>query len=130
MELHVPYKEIFKREADFRVSYRYYSFEEGGRWSPVYQGIRNDFWYKNDGNLKGSLYMIWPEFEDTSGNVILCKSEPIALSGTARMWIANSSLIQYHKEYLTLGMSGYFQEGGKRTAECTVIELINLDDNG
>ncbi len=126
MELHRPYTDIFKRNADFRVSYRYYSYEEGGRWNPVYQGIRSDFWYKNEGNLKNSIYMIWPEFEDASGNVILDKSEPIALSGTARMWIISPDLIPYHKQHLTLGMSGYFQEGGKRTAECTVTELINL----
>jgi hypothetical protein len=96
---HIPYEEIVKRKPDFRVRYRFYSPEEGGRYLLPYQGIRSDFWYDHpDHKANGqSLFIIWPEFENERGEVITDKSMPVLQSGTGRMWIINDQLISYHK---------------------------------
>lgn len=114
------------REPDFRVTYRFYTFEEGGRWSPVFQGYRSDFWYDHKDNQKGMHFMIWPEFEDEKGHVIMENNIPVELHGTARMWIITDKFINHHKGKITVGTKGYFKEGLKSIAECEVIELLNI----
>ncbi|MCS1350891.1 hypothetical protein [Mechercharimyces sp. CAU 1602] len=73
---------------DFDVKYRIYSEEEGGRESLPYQGIRWDFAFKND---LTNNYMIYPEFEDCEGNVIL-DIRKVRSEGTARMWIVSHEI--------------------------------------
>lgn len=53
MEVWVPYEKIRNHPADFRVKYRLYSVEEGGRKNRVFQGLRCDFSYDGD-NMAGS----------------------------------------------------------------------------
>jgi len=120
-----PYEISFNRKPNFRVRYRLYSYEEGGRYSPALQHYRCDFHYKNDGKFKHSLYMIWPEFEDENGR-ILDGTEFVPTTGTATMWIVTKDFIPYHKEYLKVGAIGHFQEGGRKVGECEVIELIEF----
>lgn len=43
-----PYAEVFGREADFQVTYHLFSAEEGGRYTPAYQGIRWDIRYEDE----------------------------------------------------------------------------------
>ena len=126
MESHVPYEEKLKRKPDFRVKYRFYSQEEGGRYILPYQGYRSDFWYDNEEHKKGMSFIIWPEFEDEHGNVITDKSISVREHGTARMWIINDEFIKYHQGKINIGTIGYFKEGQRSTAECEVIELINI----
>lgn len=121
----VPYETSFNRKPNFRVKYRLYSHEEGGRYSPALQHYRCDFHYKNDGKFKHSLYMIWPEFEDENGD-ILDSGSYVSMSGTARMWIVSKDFIPYHKEYLKVGTISYFLEGGRKIGECEVIELVEF----
>ncbi|WP_353722343.1 hypothetical protein [Dyadobacter sp. 676] len=121
----MPYEISFNRKPNFRVRYRLYSYEEGGRYRPAFQHYRCDFHYKNDGKFKHSLYMTWPEFEDENGN-ISDEAEYVPMSGTARIWIVSKKFIPYHKEYLKIGTMGYFHEGGKKVGECDVIEWIEL----
>jgi len=123
--MHQPYENILGHHADFRVAYRYYEQEEGGRRTLPFQGIRSDFWYDSgDHTLKG-VFMIWPEFEDASGEVILENNKSVQSSGTARMWIINNQLRKYHQERIKIGLTGYFIEG-KRVATCEIIEIIGL----
>jgi hypothetical protein len=70
--------------------------------------------------------MIWPEFEDENGNVIIDTSSPVAASGTASMWIIDRDFVDYHKGKIELGTKGFFKEGGHSTGECEVIELISV----
>ncbi|XOV94218.1 MAG: hypothetical protein ACFHWX_05835 [Bacteroidota bacterium] len=126
MELHNSYEESIQRKADFRVKYRFYSEQEGGRFSLPHQGIRSDFWYEHPDHEKGELFMIWPEFEDENGDLILDKSVPINIMGTARMWIINKDYIDYHKGKIKVGTKGYFKEGSHSTGECEVVELLNI----
>jgi len=48
MESWKPYEEVRNHPPDFRVRYRFYSEEEGGRKNPVFQGLRCDFSYDGD----------------------------------------------------------------------------------
>jgi hypothetical protein len=126
MGTHKSYKEIMNREPDFRVTYRFYTLEEGGRWSSVFQGYRSDFWYYHEENKKGLHFMIWPEFENEESDIIIENNIPIKLSGTARMWIITDKFINHHKGKIVVGTKGFFKEGFKSVAECEVIELLNI----
>src|SRR5215217_2117195 len=106
MEGYTPYSDILKRLPDFRVKYQLLSKDCGDN-RYIIQGNRFDFRYSNDGHLKNSHYIIWPEFEDDGGFTILDKYLPIQPSGTARMWIINQTLKEYHLLHLKVGSIGY-----------------------
>lgn len=121
------YEDLFNRKADFRVKYKLYSKENGGRYSWTYQGIKFNFWYDHIDHQKGMLFMIFPEFEDITGNVIVKNDIPVSNTGTARMWIISKEFFEYHRGKILIGTKGFFMEGGKRVGECEVIELIGLN---
>ena len=118
---HKPYKDILGRDFDFKVKYRIYKPDEGGRFFPASQGIRWDFMYDTQKNEGRQLFLIWPKFEDQQGNVIISKSEPVPYEGTAQMWIINKDSIDYHIKRIEIGSKGFFHEGGKQMGECEVI---------
>jgi hypothetical protein len=126
--MHQPYQEILKHPHDFVVKYRFYSIEEGGRSYPPVQGLRLDFSYKDKKLNVGGVSIIWPEFEDEKGNIIIMKDIPVALNGKARMWIISPERRPIHQERIRIGTKGYFMEG-KPVAECEVIEIIGLMTN-
>lgn len=122
--MHRSYEEILKRNCDFRVSYRFLTLEEGGRSHLPHQGIRSDFWYEHPENKVNNLFMIWPEFEDENGDLIL--EGVVPRKGFARMWIINDAYREYHREKIKIGTIGYFREGIMTSARCEVIELGSL----
>jgi hypothetical protein len=73
--------------------------------------------------------MIWPEFEDEKGNLIIDSVERVNPIGTARMWIINAKMRKMHRNRIKIGIKGYFIEGAKRVAECEVLEIIGLQSN-
>lgn len=119
---HQPYKDIINRDYDFRVKYRLYSQEEGGRGTPVYQGIRWNFWYESEKHETQSIFIIWPEFEDEHKEIIT-SNIPVPVEGTAQMWIINNDWFDYHIARIRAGTKGYFHEASRRVGECEVIEL-------
>lgn len=121
--MHTPYRERLVNGPHFRVKYRFYKEQEGGRKFTPYQGYRSDFWYENP-NPRNHLFMIYPEFEDENGNVILDNTSPVPSEGTTIMWILLEDRVPYHKEHLKLNTICYFMEGPNRVAECEVIELM------
>jgi hypothetical protein len=124
-----PYEIIRKHPADFRVQYRFYSQEEGGRKKPVFQGYRSDFTYDGD-DIRNKFYCIHPEFEDEQGNVILNDSTPVPFEGTARMWILFPEMRkEVHVNRIKVGVLGYFMEGPKKVAKAEVIEILGLFKN-
>lgn len=127
--MHKSYSERLKHPADFRVKYRFYSEEEGGRRSTPFQGYRSDFWYPYENHVPNSQYMIWPEFEDEAGKVINENDKSVSSNGTARMWIVMPKMREYHRDKIIVGIKGYFMEGPKRVADCEVIEIIGLNVN-
>lgn len=127
--MHTPYEERLKHKADFRVKYRFYTQEEGGRQVIPFQGYRSDFWYFNEEHKPNEVFMIWPEFEDKSGEVILENCKGVDKEGTARMWIIIPERREYHRNKIVIGTKGYFKEGGRSTGDCEVIEIIGLHMN-
>ncbi|OQP57935.1 hypothetical protein A3860_39660 [Niastella vici] len=127
--MHQPYETRLGHPADFRIEYSFYSKEEGGREKLPFQGIRSDFWYDHQCHEVNWLFMIWPEFEDQSGNVILDDTIPVPKTGIALMWIINDERRIYHRDKIKVGTKGYFREGSRKTAVCEVIEIIGLLTN-
>ncbi|MCC8411059.1 hypothetical protein LJ707_19115 [Mucilaginibacter sp. UR6-1] len=123
--MHTPYQERLSRLPNIRVKYRFKSEAEGGRKSLPYQGIRFDFSYDESNNL----YIIYPEFEDENGYIILKDNIPVPCVGTALMWIINPESIPFHQEKIQIGTKGFFREGDNIIAECEVIEVIDLHNN-
>jgi hypothetical protein len=74
--------------------------------------------------LKNSHYIIWPEFEDDGGFTILSKWLPIQPSGTAKMWIINQNLREYHQLYLKVGLVGRIGENGALIDDAHFILLL------
>lgn len=75
------------------------------------------------------LFIIYPEFEDFSGNIITDPTLTVSKYGTARMWILADEKTEYHRNKIIVGTRGFFMEGSKKVGECEVIELINLKQN-
>lgn len=126
----IPYERTLNHKADFRVHYRFYLENEGGRKMLPFQGYRSDFWYEHPTHLNtNQIFMIWPEFENLHQEVILESNSSVPLSGTARMWIIIPERRLYHLDKITVGIKGYFMEGGRKVGECEVIEILGLAEN-
>jgi uncharacterized protein (DUF433 family) len=117
-----PYTEVFGREPDFRVTYRLFNPEEGGRKTPAYQGIRWDMAYEDDKGLK--TRMVYPEFIDPDGFAI--PNGPFAPVGQANMFVLNSAMLDFHRQHIRLGVRGYFMEGPRRVGVWEVAEALGL----
>lgn len=126
--MHKPYKKGLNHKADFRVKYKFRSPENGGRKTgPPYQGIRSDFSFV--GEPENKMYMIWPEFEDNEGNVLTYNDQSVPNEGTARMWIINNEMRPLHYDKIKIGVKGNFREGNLYSADCEVIEILDLKIN-
>ena len=94
-----------------------------------FQGYRSDFWYEHPEHGESQIFMIWPEFENENGELLLNDAVSVPVSGTARMWILIPERRIYHQDKIKLGLRGYFMEGSRRVAECEVIEILDLPIN-
>ncbi|WP_204356494.1 hypothetical protein [Arcticibacterium luteifluviistationis] len=129
MTKYQPYNERLGHSHDFEVEYRILNESEGGRKTLPYQGIRWDFWYEFNGQHENQLFMIWPEFLDSNGNVITKNNVPVPASGIARMWIVNDSLRKYHQDEIKVGLNGNGHEGGTVVAKYVVSKIVGLMTN-
>lgn len=121
MSKHVPYEEEFNRKHDFVVEYEFIDDQEDYTTS-LCQGMRSDFCYEEDYGVK-SIYMIWPEFEDEEGHIILDTKTPIKKNGRARMWIMEEEKKDAHKERLKVGQIGFLVGGSHKIASVKVVEV-------
>ena len=64
---HFSYAERFNRSCDFRVNYELVNQLESE--TIIQQGIRTDFCFEKE--HKKQNYIIWPEFEDEDGELII-----------------------------------------------------------
>ncbi len=127
---HTPYDQNFNHQADFRVKYRFFTNEEGGRRVLPFQGYRSDLWYHaSEESNPNQLFMILPEFENEKGELILRLDIPVPLQGTARMWVIIPERRDFHSTRIQIGTKGYFKEGSVNTAEFEVIEILGLHNN-
>lgn len=124
-----PYEQVKNHPQDFDVKYKLYSEEKGGR-KVTFQGLRCDFSYEGDDISKDGIYMIYPEFEDENGDVILDMNKPIQLVCTARMWIVIPEMRNdIHKSRIEVGTKGYMMEGSRKIGEVEVIRIVGLHTN-
>jgi len=117
------YTEQFGRSPDFRVTYRLFTAEEGGRKTPPSQGIRWDFRYE-DKAIHTGTWMIWPEFLGLDGEVL--PPGLIPASGQANMFCFNLDSREFHCQHIRPAVRGYFVEGPRRVGVCEVVEVIGL----
>jgi len=129
MNTHKSYNEILGHPHDFEVEYRILTEKEGGRKLPPHQGIRWDFFYPNDQQDKYGVFIIWPEFIDSNGDIILTTETPIAITGKALMWIINPERRSFHISRIKEGLIGYSMEGKRKVAECIVTKIVGLPTN-
>jgi hypothetical protein len=85
--------------------------------------------YEGDDPAEDGIYMIWPEFEDEQGHVLLDQERHVPSTGTARMWIASPKTRIIHCSRMKPGTKGYFMEGQRRVAEAEIIEIVGLHTN-
>lgn len=115
-----PYAEIFGRKADFQVAYRLFSFSEGGRYTPAYQGIRWDSRLADE--TQPHNWMVYPEFIDADGFII--PNGPVAPVGRANMFPLHTTLRTKYQQLVQLGTRGYFVEGSQRMGVWEVLEVF------
>jgi len=128
--MHQPYHIILGHQADFKVRYRFFTKNKGGRATLPYQGYRSDFWYLHEEQESpNSIYMIRPEFLDNTGEVITDSEVTIPREGIAKMWIIVPGMREFHRKGIKIGVKGFFMEGPNRVAEAEVIEIMDLHTN-
>jgi hypothetical protein len=127
--MHSSYEIKLGHPADFKVRYRFYSSEQGGRTGLPHQGYRSDFWYPHPDHKENEIFMIWPEFEDSNGNLILNNDFSVPQNGIAQMWIIVPKRRSYHFDKIKPGIIGYFMEGSRKVAECEIVEIVGLLTN-
>lgn len=126
----IPYEQKRGYPHDFRVSYRFFPADEGGRKSLPFQGYRCDFSYAGDDISQSGIYGIHPEFEDANGAVLLEAESCVPAEGTARMWVLFPAMRrEVHARRITTGVQGFFMEGPRRVGAVEVIEVNGLLEN-
>ncbi len=90
-------------------------------------GIRWDFAYAED-HPTNSLFMIWPDFLDASGNSLPTDMPlPFGVDLKARMYILNREFAEsFHRSRLQVGTKFFCHEGPKQVACGTVIQISRL----
>ena len=117
---------MLKYPADFEVSYRFFSKEEGGRETGTpSQGYRGDWLYENDDPKRDGIYMIHSEFLNDFGQPFE-EHKHVPMQGIARMRIIFPEMRNYHQKRIKEGAKGYFVEGSKKVAEATVTKILGL----
>ena len=112
---------------DFEALIRIFSTEEGGRFTPPFNGIRWDFGYADD--APGStIYMIWPDFFDAAGDSLPTDQPlPIGVEIPARMAVVVDEIrTSYHRERIRVGTYFFCHEGSKRVAAGHVTRITGL----
>lgn len=114
-----------KEFTDFKVKYRFFTFEEGGRktGAPI-NNYRSDWLYAED-KAEDGIFMVWPFFENQLGELISKESYAYD-KGIARMHILVPEMRYLHQKRIKVGTKGFFMEGARKVAEAEVIEIVNL----
>ena len=111
---------------DFEALIRIFSEAEGGRRTPVFNGIRWDLGYADD-PPGSSIYMIWPDFLDDGGDSLISDgSLPVGVEIRAAMTIVAGPMRAYHRGRIQVGTRFFCQEGSRRVAEGRVTRITNL----
>lgn len=125
--LHSPYSAA-GQSPDFEVEYE---IEVDPELSDITiaQGVRCDFLFDGEDPKVDGVYMIWPEFLDDNGSVIINKKLLPEKKGHATMWIGDVKTKRKIRDRLTLGSKGYWVVGSKKIAKVTVSKILGLFDD-
>lgn len=114
---YIPWSDVLKREADFEIDYTF--IDEN--FTP-FVGMQTHFKYITDDQ---EVWIIFPEFLDKEGIVMMDKRETPALKGKAEMWIINKDNTEKHKSKLYVGMRAYITFFHRILAE-VIVTKINI----
>lgn len=114
---------------DFEATIRIFREEEGGRRTPPRNGIRWDLCYADD-DPKETLWMVWPDFLDQSGESRPEEEElPVGVQLPAKMFVLVDAMrSEYHRKKAAVGVRFYCHEGPKRVAEGVITKITHLFD--
>jgi translation elongation factor EF-Tu-like GTPase len=118
---------LHKIPDDFEAVIQIYTAEEGGRVTPVFNGIRWDLCYAED-RAEAGIYMIWPDFIDHDQNSLPTSQPlPIGVELSARMVILVDEMRErVHRQRIKVGSKFYCHEGAKRVAFGRVTKITGL----
>jgi hypothetical protein len=110
------------KKSYFRARYR--KLKTGVRFFP---GLRSDFKFAED--TGDTVFMLWPEFEHSPGNIIADRSEEAPDSGTAVFpqpaFPESQEYVEMLKERVKVGAKGYLVAGSEKLAEVEIIEVLH-----
>jgi len=114
---------------DFAATIRILREDEGGRRTPPRNGIRWDLCYADD-DPKDTLWMVWPDFLDHSGESRSEEEElPVGVPLPAKMFVLSEQLrAEVHRKKVQVDTRFYCHEGPKRVAEGVVTRITHLFD--
>ena len=103
---------------------RYQKLKTRVRFLP---GLRSDFKFSVD--TDNTVFMLWPEFEHSPGNIITDQSEEAPDSGTALFpqpaFPDNREYVEMLKERVKPGAKGFLVAGSEMLAEAVIIEVFH-----
>lgn len=111
---------------DFEAQITLRSIEQGGRRSPVFNGIRWDIAYDD---LPGELWMVWPEFMTVDGQSWpRDRVLPVGVPLAARMLVVRDELrASFHRQRIRVGVQFGFYDGPHRQADAVVTRITGLN---
>jgi translation elongation factor EF-Tu-like GTPase len=119
-------RRLYSGQDDFEARIRVFTAAEGGRKTPVFNGIRWDFAYLDDPDVN-CLYCIYPDFYAENGDSLSDEPIPIDVELPARMYILRDDMrCSVHRSRLAVGTEFYCQEGGTRVAHGIVTRITGL----
>ena len=121
------YRQRSGLEPDFQVHYQIIPESEGGRSSPPFQHIRWDWLYEDDDPEIAGISMIWPEAIDQ--NDLALPDGVIPTEGEALMFIVVAERRPFHANRIKKGVKGYWVEGARKVAICTVTRVLAINEN-
>jgi len=111
---------------DFEAVIRVFRPDEGGRSSPVFNGIRWDFVYAGEQPEDGP-HMIWSDFIDKNADTLpRDEAIPIDVPLRARMVIVADNMREKHRHKILVGGRFFCKEGPKRVAEGRITKITGL----
>lgn len=91
-----------------------------------FNGYRSDWLYDGDDLYVEGLSIIWPTFENESGE-ILENQISVLRDGFARMTVVVPEIrISTHQQRIKIGTKGFFMEGSRKVAKAEVVEILDL----
>jgi hypothetical protein len=117
----------FDGNDDFEAMIRIFRESEGGRRSPMFNGVRCDFCYAEDDPRRG-IWMIYPDFLDANGESIP-ENQPLPVDAPipARMIVLSDNLrMEVHRQKARVGSQFFCQDGQRRIAEGIITKITGL----